>query len=396
MNARLLAFYLPQFHPTLENDLWWGKGFTEWANVAKAQPLYRDHYQPHVPGDLGFYDLRVPETRVAQAELARQYGIGGFCYWHYWFEGKRLLERPFNEVMATGEPNFPVCLAWANESWSRRWLGEETEILQAQTYSAQDDIAHARWLAQQFGDTRYMRVNDRPLFLIYRPRALPEPQRTLETMRGEIVRLGSANPYLVGIDAHAYGTDMRTLGFDDTLAFEPQLGVLEHFMQEGWQWARAKKNARLTQNGAAKIGWREHPRRWLRARMRLTQTALTTGDLKLYADAQARLKMAKIARPFPHIPSVYVSWDNSPRRGRNGVMITPASPQNFQASLESKIAFVQNRPTAERLVFINAWNEWAEGNHLEPDLKFGHAFLEAVRKATHEPVSAAVAPPLPQ
>lgn len=388
MDARLIAFYLPQFHPIPENDAWWGKGFTEWSNVGGAQPLYPEHYQPHIPGDLGFYDLRVPETRIAQAALARAYGIEAFCYWHYWFEGKRLLERPFHEVLTSGAPNFPICLAWANESWSRRWLGEEKEILQAQTYSAQDDVAHARWLAQAFSDARYVRVNERPLFLIYRPKALPEPQRTLDTMRDEIVRLGIANPYFVGIDAHCYGTDLRTLGFDDTLAFEPQLGALKGFMQEGWDWRRARHNARLAQNGAGKISWREHPRQWLNSRVQQAYRVRTMGDLKLYDDAQARERMAKISRPFPHIPSVYVSWDNTPRRGRNGVIITPISPKNFQTALTSKIASVQGRPADERLVFINAWNEWAEGNHLEPDLKFAHQFLHAVRDAKQAPAHA--------
>src|ERR671916_3063151 len=144
--ARLIAFYLPQFPPTPQNDEWWGKGFTEWTNVSKAKPLFAGHYQPHVPANLGFYDLRVPEARQAQANLARRYGIEGFCYWHYWFEGKRLLETPFNEVLSSGQPDFPFCLAWANETWSKRWLGENKDILQEQTYSLKDDLAHIRWL----------------------------------------------------------------------------------------------------------------------------------------------------------------------------------------------------------------------------------------------------------
>src|SRR5258706_12364194 len=154
--ARLIAFYLPQFHPIPENDKWWGQGFTEWTNVAQARPLFPGHYQPQMPADLGFYDLRLPETRIAQAELARKYGIEGFCYWHYWFEGNRLLERPFQEVLASGEPDFPFCLAWANETWSRRWLGEERDILQEQTYSTDDEVQHARWLSAAFADSRYI------------------------------------------------------------------------------------------------------------------------------------------------------------------------------------------------------------------------------------------------
>jgi hypothetical protein len=300
MNTRLVAFYLPQFHPIPENDEWWGKGFTEWFNVARARPLFDGHAQPHIPGDLGFYDLRVPETRLAQADLARRYGIEGFCYWHYWFEGKRLLERPFNEVLASGEPSFPFCLAWANESWSRRWLGEEKEILQAQTYSHRDDIAHARWLAHAFSDSRYIRVGERPLFLIYRPRALPEPQRTVETMRNEVLKLGIPDPYMVGIDAHCYGVDLRKFGFDETLAFEPQLGMLANFMQEGWHWGRAKRNLHFFQNGWSKNSRQAHALQWLERNIRAGSSALRSGDLKLYDDARARHNMNSIPRPFPH------------------------------------------------------------------------------------------------
>src|SRR5690349_15951572 len=166
ISIRPIAFYLPQFHPIPENDLWWGTGFTEWTNVAGARPLFPGHYQPHVPADLGFYDLRLPETRAAQAALARQYGLSGFCYYHYWFAGRRLLERPVNDILASGQPDFPFCLCWANEAWSRRWLGEARDVLMPQQYSVDDDLQHIRWLARAFADPRYVRVNGRPIFLV--------------------------------------------------------------------------------------------------------------------------------------------------------------------------------------------------------------------------------------
>src|SRR5262245_48407283 len=200
-HALLIAFYLPQYHPIPENDAWWGKGFTEWTNVSKARPLFRGHDQPRRPTDLGYYDLRVPETRFAQAELARAYGLEGFCYWHYWFEGRRLLERPFNEVLASGEPDFPFCLAWANETWSRRWLGEERDILMKQGYSTEDDRNHGRWLTRAFADPRYIRIGGRPVFLIYRPFDLPEPRATTDAFRGACVKEGLPEPHLIGVDA---------------------------------------------------------------------------------------------------------------------------------------------------------------------------------------------------
>ena len=170
-DAQALAFYLPQFHPIPENDEWWGKGFTEWTNVTRAKPLFPGHYQPHVPGELGYYDLRVPEVREAQADLAREHGIYGFVYYHYWFNGKRLLERPFEEVLASGSPDFPFALCWANEEWTRNWDAQTGTVLMAQDFGDEDDLAHIRYLATAFEDDRYIRIDGRPLMLVYRPRS---------------------------------------------------------------------------------------------------------------------------------------------------------------------------------------------------------------------------------
>lgn len=332
--ARLIAFYLPQFHPIPENDEWWGKGFTEWTNVTRCGPQFQGHYQPHLPAHLGFCDLRVPEVREAQAALACKFGIEGFCYWHYWFNGKRLLERPFDEVLTSGRPDFPFCLAWANETWSRRWLGEEKEILQKQVYSPEDDRRHARWLVKAFSDPRYIRVNNRPMFLIYRPRDLPDSQVTTKAIREHCAEAGLPNPYLVGINSHAH-TDCRALGFDRSLEFEPQFGVLPNPLADG---------------------------------------------LKIYDYVSARKKMCERRIEFPYHPCVFVSWDNTPRRGEHGIVFINSGPEQFEAGLRDAVRSVLPEPPEERLVFINAWNEWAEGNHLEPDLKFGLRYLEAVRR----------------
>jgi len=357
--ARLIAFYLPQYHPIPENDEWWGKGFTEWTNVAKGNPLFQGHYQPHVPGDLGFYDLRLPEARGAQAELARAYGIEGFCYWHYWFLGRRLLERPFNEVLVSGEPNFPFCLAWANETWSRRWLGEEQAILIAQTYTAKDDIEHARWLARAFADERYIRVHDRALFLIYRPTNLPEPRRTTDAIRTEAVKKGLSNPLLLGINAHSTFQDSRELGFDGTVNFEPALGVLPEYKHDGHSFAKLLRNTRF---------------------------GILNSKLKLYCYVDARKRMGELQLTFPSYPTIFVGWDNTPRRGENAIVVLNSTPEQFEKGLRVLIKESLTRSAEERLIFINAWNEWAEGNHLEPDLRNGHGYLEVVHRAvTSEP-----------
>jgi lipopolysaccharide biosynthesis protein len=344
--------YLPQFHPIPENDAWWGKGFTEWTNVTKARPFFRGHYQPHLPADLGFYDLRLSEVREAQAELARQYGIHGFCYYHYWFNGRRLLERPFQEVLASGRPDFPFCLCWANETWTRRWLGEEREALLTQSYSPEDDRRHARWLVKAFTDSRYVRKDGRPIFLIYRPGHLPCAKHTTDVLREECAKHGEAEPYLIGVDAHHPGKDSRSDGFDATLQFEPQLGALPGAFDDRPLLRRMYWNLRI---GAVS------PR------------------LKLYDYREARARMNSIARPFPTIPCVFVRWDNTPRRGKGGIVIVNSSPHAFGRELRATVSALLARDPNEPLLFINAWNEWAEGNHLEPDQRDGTAYLEQVR-----------------
>lgn len=354
MTVRTIAFYLPQFHPVPENNKWWGEGFTEWTNVAKSVPLFPGHYQPHLPADLGFYDLRLAESRNAQAELAQQYGVDGFCYYHYWFGGRRILERPFSEVLASGQPALPFCLCWANESWSRRWLGEERDVLMPQAYSPEDDRNHARWLVKAFCDERYIRVGDRPLFLVYRPKDLPQPQGFVDALNTAAADAGIASPFLVGVDAHSPGFDFRKIGFDSTLGFEPQLGTSgSGVFNEKATWAKLLRNLQL--------GIRD-PR------------------LQVFDDAECRKSMAMIRRPGNAIPCCYVAWDNSPRRGRKGIIYVNGSPESFGKALDEHFQAAKLLPAGQQFLFVNAWNEWAEGNHLEPDQKFGHGFLEQVQK----------------
>lgn len=356
MKIKPIAIYLPQFHPILENDLWWGRGFTEWTNVTKACPLFKRHYQPHLPSDLGFYDLRCKETRIEQAELAKLHGIEGFAYYHYWFHGKRLLERPFDEVLTSNEPDFPFCLFWANETWSRRWLGEEKEILIKQKYSAIDDINHANFLTKVFLDKRYITVNGRPVFIIYRPGDLPNISRTVETIKNISLERLSVEPYLVASNSHLGSTEgILQSGFDAILNFRPQLGVLPNAFNDNFSYNRLRKN--------------------------VLEHKTCSGRLKIYNYTEAINLMRKIEPEFFEniIPSVFVGWDNSARRGLKGVVIKNNFPEIFKKELQRVIQKINASNSNPRLVFINAWNEWAEGNHLEPDKKNGTAYLRVIK-----------------
>lgn len=355
--ARLIAFHLPQYHPIPENDAWWGKGFTEWTNVTKAQPQFPGHYQPHLPADLGFYDLRLPEVRAAQAELAQEYGIHGFCYYHYWFGGKRLLERPVAEILASGEPVFPFCLCWANENWTRRWDGKERDILMQDQYSAEDDLAHLRWLAEAFQDHRYIRIDDKPLFLVYRASRLPDQRRTTEIWREEALRLGIGELFLCRVESFPdEQVDPRPLGFDASVEFAPE-------------WNR--------------VGSRQRPepvRWWQRRRTDPMDQARELHNIFEY-EMMARLAEQKTLPDYELLRCTTPMWDNCARRQADATIFVGSTPERYERWLRFLIEQAQRQPPEHRIVFINAWNEWAEGNHLEPDQQWGRAYLEATRRA---------------
>ena len=363
--ARLIAFYLPQFHPIPENDRWWGKGFTEWTNVAKAKPLFKGHYQPHVPADLGFYDLRVPETRIAQAEMAREYGIEGFCYWHYWFAGKRLLERPIKEVLESKSPNYPFCLGWANQTWTGIWHGAPNRILIEQTYPGKkDQEAHFYALADAFIDDRYIKVDSKPLFIIYNPYELPEPRAFTDLWRELALRIGLKGIYFVGqIDNRPWIPEEN--GFD--AAFTDVVTIVRTKMN--WYYNGFNGYAKLIINK-------------LRNRIvkKFSIESLYRPTIYDYENV-IKVALPKLNTNFEHYSSVIPNWDNTPRSGNNGMVFQNATPELFKRHLQAAIDQVVHKEHDKRLVFIKSWNEWAEGNYLEPDIKFGAAYLEAVRSS---------------
>ena len=341
-DTRLIAFYLPQYHPIPENDEWWGKGFTEWTNVAKAKPLFPGHYQPHRPGELGFYDLRLSEARKAQADLAREYGIHGFCYYHYWFNGKLLLDRPLQEILKSGEPDFPFCLCWANENWTRKWDGGEKHILMEQKYSEEDDRQHIRYLCEIFRDRRYIRINGRPLFLVYRANRFPAPLITTTIWREEARKLGIGEIYLCRVESFPdEHDDPKRIGFDAAVEFQPD------WTEVGPYETRDKD-----------IDYRIYDHRKIVDRM-----------------------LRKSTPPYMRFPCVNPTWDNSPRRRDDITVFVESAPQLYETWLRETLKKWTPKDPEENIIFINAWNEWGEGNHLEPDEKFGRAYLEAQKKA---------------
>jgi lipopolysaccharide biosynthesis protein len=361
---KLIAFNLPQYHPIPENDEWWGKGFTEWTNVVKARPLFKGHYQPQLPADLGFYDLRLAETREAQAKLAREYGIHGFCYYHYWFNGHRLLERPVDEIVASGKPNFPFCLCWANENWTRVWDGGESQILMQQAYSDEDDLNHIRALLPILTDRRYIKVDGKPVFLVYRATRLPDPRRTIRTWRQEADKAGLPGLYLLRVESFLDEEgDPRQLGFDAALEFQPRWGILHGMRNHGWKW-------------------------WRRATLGKLQSVYVLNAVRLY-DHLVERAIAMEHPSYPWIRCVCPGWDNTARRPERGATVLHAStPDSYQRWLSYVIQQTAGQSSATtqipHFVFINAWNEWAEGNHLEPCQRWGRSFLEATIRALYE------------
>jgi GT2 family glycosyltransferase/2-polyprenyl-3-methyl-5-hydroxy-6-metoxy-1,4-benzoquinol methylase len=345
--VKLIAFYLPQYHPIPENDKWWGKGFTEWTFVTRAQALFRGHYQPHLPSELGFYDLRMAEVREAQAALAEQHGIHGFCYYHYWFGGKRLLDRPLSEVLASGRPEFPFCLCWANEDWTRRWDGSEKEILLKQEYSPEGDRSFIRELLPILSDRRYIRVNGKPLLVVYRTESLPNARETADTWREASIRAGVGDLYLCRVESFS-AVDPESIGFDAAIQFPPLL-----------------------------IGSPE-----LDPVLAFDGTDLSAFKGKMFDYRGLVRQSLRFEGHYKRFWGVTPSWDNTPRRGNSASIWLNNSPMAYEDWLAQAVRNTLLRHRGEeRLIFINAWNEWGEGCHLEPDQYHGRAFLEATRRA---------------
>ena len=353
---RVISFYLPQYYPTVENDEWWAKGFTEWTNVGRAKALFKGHYQPKVPTDLGYYDLRLPEVREEQAKLAMEAGIEGFCYWHYWFNGRRLLDRVFTEVVESGKPDYPFCLCWANHSWYKKnWDPTKPNImLMEQTYPGKDDyIAHFNALLKAFKDDRYIKVNGKPIFGIYAPHDVPDFNLLKETWNELAAANGLPGIYFWGFTyEEVYLRSIQNSGMD-AVVFDYMLAAF-----------RANETSLFYK---------------LKRKLRQKLGRANTIEYKKYATLMKKLI---IKDPKIH-PCIIPNFDHSPRSGNKNIIIHDAEPRYFGDLCKSVFQMYDDREPEENIFFIKAWNEWGEGNYMEPDIKYGKAYIEELNKAVN-------------
>ena len=381
IKARVIAFYLPQFHPIPENDKCWGKGFTEWTNVGKAKPLFKGHEQPRVPADLGYYDLRMPEVREAQAQMAKSAGIEGFCYWHYWFgNGKMLLERPFEEVLSSGKPDFPFCLAWANHSWTNNtWQSTSSfkrdPMIQQQLYPGMEDHkAHFYYLLKAFQDPRYIKVDGKPLFVIYAPFDIPDVSNVLQLWRNLAKEAGLKGLHFVGV---VQGANNKQ-GHKESIFRKIQM-----LNNDNWEYRYDEIMA---------LGFDAVNSRGL-----FRAEALAVGKFKrLYQALISKCFNGNYLKKFPYpavvrnlyteadtredvYPTLLPQWDRTPRSGKQAVIYYNNSPEAFKNSIETACQLIRNKNSEHRILFLQSWNEWGEGNYVEPDIKYGHAYLDAIR-----------------
>jgi hypothetical protein len=356
-NIRAIAFYLPQYHPIPENDMWWGKGFTEWTNVAKSKPLFKGHHQPNFPGELGFYDLRISEVREQQAAIAKEHGVEGFMYWHYWFSGKRLMERPFQEVLESGKPDFPFCLAWANESWRGIWHNASNKTLIEQKYPGVSDYEkHFYAVLPAFQDKRYITVDGKPVFFIYNPFQIPDCSVFLETWRTLAKKNGLSGIHFIG---QSEDTD---ISYDALMDF----GFDAVFFQRLWKSVNqviADDYLHRLKRKLKKIG--------------LYQKYTSLGVIE-YQDVIKHLVSQTDSKENVY-PMLLPNWDNSPRTRENSLIIKDSTPELFRQYVKDVLAVVRDKPAEYRIVLIKSWNEWAEGNYLEPDTKYGRKYLEILK-----------------
>ena len=377
MKPRIIALYLPQYHPIPENDEWWGKGFTEWINVAKAKPLFKGHYQPRIPADLGFYDLRIHEVREQQAELAREAGIEGFCYYHYWFgNGRQLLERPFDEVLASGKPTLPFCLCWANHDWTNKtWKKgssmKNDSMIMKMEYSKDDHINHFMHLLPAFRDERYIKVDGKPIFGIWAPFDFPEVGHFIELWQKMALENGLSGIHFVGYTQNCTGQS-RSDGKISLWDTNQAANIYNTLIQKGFDAVISSGFSRAKILCSNKLKMLYH---YIRSK-----SIAPTLQLTDYESAMKHFYVEEDKWENVY-PTLLPQWDRTPRAGVNTDPLINSTPEKFQKTVEEAIKLLKDKQPEHQILFLKAWNEWGEGNYVEPDQKFGHGYIQAIRKA---------------
>lgn len=356
--TKVIAFYLPQFHPIPENDKWWGKGFTEWTNVGKAKSYFPGHYQPIVPSDLGYYDLRVPEVREQQAELAKEAGVDAFCYWHYWFgNGKQLLEKPLQEVIKSNKPDFPFCLGWANHSWSKKNWNKDVsrfnnDVLIEQTYPGKEDIDnHFYKMLDAFKDSRYYKIQNKLCFYLYAPLLIPDIEYFITRWQELAKKEGLPGFYFIG----------------------------------GCYNVKEMNDSSFTKCDGVALDLKTKAFRIKYPKLRRRLSYLLPFPINVIRYSKAiKIMSDTIYSKEKVYPVVYPNWDHSPRVGKGGTIFYASSPKLFKSYIEKIISIIKDKDSEDNVIFIKSWNEWAEGNYMEPDLKYGKGYIHALREALDE------------
>ena len=375
--VRLIAFYLPQFYPTDLNNKWWGPGYTEWRSVTQARPLFKGHYQPHEPADLGYYDLRLPEIREQQAQLAKDAGIEGFCYWHYWMgDGRILLDRPFKEVLESGRPDYPFCLGWANHNWTNKNWTKQSVFLKEENlvevkYSEKDYVDHFNYVLPAFQDKRYIRVDDKPVFYIWNTTGFPDLNRFINLWQKLANDNGLKGIYFVGLldTLGEFHSKDGKYALPDLHQLNKKIDSLRELGLDAVNTINTKR-AEFLYDG----------------RFKSLLTRVANKFFKYY-----RLQRYDYRRLIKYMfceeeqrddvwPMIIPNWDRSPRAGRTASIYTNTTPEMFKESLEKAIELVKNKTPEHQIIIIKSWNEWGEGNYLEPDLKYGHRYLDVIKE----------------
>lgn len=372
--ARVIAYYLPQFHPTKINDKYWGKGFTEWTNVTKAKPQYRGHYQPQIPADLGFYDLRLPEIRQAQADMARENGVEGFMYWNYWFgNGKKILEMPIEELMRTAKPDFPFCVGWANHDWSNKtWqktkrFTKDTVFLKQEYLGKQDYTDYFYYLLPMFRDHRYIKVDEKPLFYVFDPDSCPDMKEFIQLWQ----HLAEKN----GIPGIHFVARADSIGKADEIYKKNFMNEVkaryDRYIDMGFDAVSSMnfRRAEILATGFFKKNIRN-------IRRKIFGYALNSHDyMKLtehyYTDED------KLDYVYPQITP---RKDKTPRAGKNALVYTGSTPEKFRIAIKMALEKIKDKDDEHKILFLNSWNEWGEGSYMEPDIVWGHQYLDVLRE----------------